>query len=433
MDDNILDGVKAPAHKRSIRDIPIPNNRKNKGSDIRTEDTIEEDFVEEKTNLERVVKKSRGNKSRMYKISGLITSVIVLVFVVMSLFSSATIEIRAKTDSIADLDERLPMVPRDNLVSETQLGYNEISIASTVSIDVEANNEEEVNEKANGTVTVYNYYSPNTQNWIKNTRFESGGLIYRSPVNVSIPGYTEGENGIIPGQTTIEIVADEVGEEYNVGSETEFKIPAFEGQDVYDLFTVVSDTAIAGGFSGVRKVVSEEDMSEAQAKLRSELNNKLEKELGSQLPSNLIALYDEDSFTYEPVVQEDNDKGATLSLTGNVNSIVVDVNDLASTIAERKLVDYRSGEEIVINNLNDMDISFVDDEGGLFLSVSGQPEFTWVVDTNKLKNNLPGKKEKEFKNIISRYKGVISASSKIFPIWKNSFPENIDKIEVVEE
>ncbi len=54
---------------------------------------------------------------------------------------------------------------------------------------VPANGVEKAEDRASGTITVFNAYSDKTQRLIKNTRFEApNGLVYRIPASIEVPG-----------------------------------------------------------------------------------------------------------------------------------------------------------------------------------------------------------------------------------------------------
>lgn len=440
-EDNVLQDIDAPVHKRSIRDIPIPNNRRKRtgsvgGSDaidLRKKERVIEESEDDLETYETPNKRGGNNRNGMYKIGGVVVTVLILLTLGMNFFSSATISLEAKTESVLDADVTIKLTPAEEKVNDTQLAFQEISISKTIDTTVEASNEEMVQEKASGTITVYNLYSENTQTLIKNTRFESeNGLIYRTPVGLQVPGYTEVDGNIVPGELEVEVVADEIGEEYNIDGEVSFTVPGFAGQDAYDLITAELTTPISGGYDGVRKVVSDDAKEEAQANLTNQVRSALGEELKGELPKNLIALYSEDSYRFGAIKQEDLDDNVKLSLTGTISAVVIDKGDLAQAVAQREVTDYRIGEKVSITNIDNVGISLNDTAEGKEINTRGDMEFIWDIDTDKLKNELLGKKEKEFKTIISEYRGVVQASVKFFPIWNKEFSDNPDKINIEE-
>ncbi|MDP1538634.1 MAG: hypothetical protein Q8M00_01240, partial [bacterium] len=91
-------------------------------------------------------------------------------------------------------------------------------------------------EKAEGTIRVYNTYSISPQVLIATTRFVSAdGKLFRTPVMVTIPGGRYEGGKFIPGEIDIKIIADQPGSEYNIGLSV-FAIPGFAGTDRYTKF-----------------------------------------------------------------------------------------------------------------------------------------------------------------------------------------------------
>ena len=79
--------------------------------------------------------------------------------------------------------------------------------------------------KASGSITVYNNYSTASVKLIKNTRFQTpAGLIFRVPADVVIPG----KQGSTPGQVTVTVFADQVGQQYNIGPTPRLTVPGLQ-------------------------------------------------------------------------------------------------------------------------------------------------------------------------------------------------------------
>jgi hypothetical protein len=435
MEDNMLNNIKRPAHKRSIRDIPLPGEKKPASNSInltkRTDDIKATSAKISQTSTKK--SKSKKTNKKAYIWSASIVVLLLIIYFVSNIFHSATVNIVSRTETIPEYSNTINLVPVEDVIENLELGYRELAFAKTVSEVVPANGEEEVSEKATGTITVYNLYTTAPQRLIRNTRFESeDGLIYRTPESIEVPGYTESGGEKIPGSLNIEIVADQPGEEYNISTPTEFTIPGFEGTEAFEFFVANNATNIEGGFDGIRKIIADEDLQLAQDNLSDRITDELLKELDNQIPSDVIALYSPDSYSYSPVNQtESNDNSATLSMSGEVNVVIVDKTDLAQTIAAREIIDYQPNQEVEISNIDDLQISL---NQGLDTSINifGDIEMKWNTDRSKLAKELAGKENKDFKSIISNYAGIVSVTTKFFPFWKSTFPENPEKIKIEE-
>ena len=106
---------------------------------------------------------------------------------------------------------------------------------------------EESGTKASGIITVFNEYSSDSQRLVASTRFlSSSGKIFRAIEDIYIPGAQLNDDEIIPSSIDVEVVANYLGAEYNIGP-SDFTIPGFKGTVKYAGFYGKSNTAMNGG------------------------------------------------------------------------------------------------------------------------------------------------------------------------------------------
>ncbi len=445
MQDNYLDDVTPPVHKRTIRDIPIPAHRQRKHLRKKTDVIVRRRVVDENDSgidMDSESKQIRRNReehrpglNKIKFIYGpLAIFAVILVITGLNMFSKANVEILTKTESLANLNTNFNISTIEDLDGDEDIPYQKINLQKTSSMIVAASGEEFVEQKASGIITIHNEYSSTAQTLVEKTRFQSpDGKIYRIAKNITVPGYTGSGDEIKAGIIDAEVFADESGEDYNFDSlNTRFNIPGFEGQDQYDVFYAQLKKPITGGFNGIKKIVSEDDLNIAKEKLQSDIKELLEREIENQLPENLLAIYNKSSFEFGEVTQNDEASGDTsLEMSGNLSLVAFDKETLAEKIAEDQLNDYRSGEEIEITNLDDLLINLnIDSER---ISVSGDINFKWKNDIEKLKEDLAGAKENSLRDIFGKYRGIVSVNTKISPIWKNEFPKNPKRIYISEK
>jgi hypothetical protein len=151
---------------------------------------------------------------------------LVAIFVIsmMTVFSSATINITPKNQDI-EVDMKIVAI---NGIEEGSIKYEIIKLSKTKTADLPATDEKAVELKASGKIVIYNNFSSEPQRLIVRTRFESPeGLIYRIPESVVVPGKSV-KNGVeTPGSIEVEVFADEPGEKYNI-KKSDFTIPGFK-------------------------------------------------------------------------------------------------------------------------------------------------------------------------------------------------------------
>ncbi|MFZ2187835.1 MAG: hypothetical protein WAV46_04405 [Candidatus Moraniibacteriota bacterium] len=102
------------------------------------------------------------------------------------------------------------------------------------------------NQKAHGTVILYNNYNTEPQSLVATTRLETAdGKIFRLQGGVTVPAMAGNESGAREAT----VIADQAGAEYNIEATT-FTIPGFKGGAKYDKFSAKSTKAMTGGGSG---------------------------------------------------------------------------------------------------------------------------------------------------------------------------------------
>lgn len=453
MEKNLLNDVDMPAHKRSIRDIPIPETRRNV-SDNSIENDDPHAINLKKIKLEKPVPKAKRNnpynttspepeenffkESHVrteshfgYKVPIITIAIVAVLFFLVNLFHSADVTVYPKNAS-AQVNAELAIVDSENKKSESELVYKTFEFTGDASEEITASGEEYVSEKASGTVTVYNKYTTKGQSLIKNTRFEApNGKIYRINETVTVPGYKTVAGEVKPGTLDVVVYADQPGTGYENGM-VDFTIPGFKGQPQYDTFYAKAKTNISGGFVGTRKVVSAEQLKAAQNAVTEKLKTQLRQNLIDQLPTNLIAINSDDSsFVFEDFAREDKANDAvSIKLKGSLPVKVVDKNRLSQKVAEASIgANYVIGSPILITNLQEMVMKLTDNNT---LLVSGNAKFIWQLDPKEMKQKIVGKKKSEGISLFTEFTGIDRVEVKISPVWKKQFPDNVDKIEVIQ-
>ncbi|MEK9151657.1 MAG: hypothetical protein AAB547_03415 [Patescibacteria group bacterium] len=148
------------------------------------------------------------------------------------------------------------------------------------------------NQKARGTVVIYNNYSADSQPLVATTRLETpDGKLFRLVSGVTVPGMTSTGGAKDPGAIEADVIADQAGSEYNVDATT-FTIPGFKGGPKYEKFSAKSTKAMIGGGSAGASdiaVVAGVDLDtaerEAKARAKEDFLNEIREEL---LPNEKI-------------------------------------------------------------------------------------------------------------------------------------------------
>jgi hypothetical protein len=378
----------------------------------------------------------RPKKKRGFKTLVLLVVLLAIVYFVGGFFQKASIVIESKTVDV-DVDTSLRAIKVENGGSN-ELVFKSIDFNETSEVTLEATGEKKIEEKAKGSVIIYNTFSQNTQKLIKNTRLESKeGLIYRIDNSVDVPGYTKSADGKIKaGQIKANIIADQTGDKYNVSS-TSFTIPGFKGLPQYNGFSAENSGTIEGGFSGIKKIVDESKKNEAIKEMKKEIEDKINGELKNRFADKLIVKTEEGIIFSDLIEGEGTKDGAKFKLEGKFEVAIVDPLKFASASAKKSLPAYNENEAIKIDNLGILDITLESSEDPLsqmdeiLIHIKGKAIYSWIQDESLIIKSLQGKNKTDGLAALKNTPGVKDASFTIRPIWQFRFPTNPDKFEII--
>ena len=148
---------------------------------------------------------------------------------------------------------------------------------------------QQVSQKAQGIITIYNAYNAASQALVATTRFITpDGKIFRTTPNVVVPGETKAANGtLVPSSITAPIVADQAGLDYNVGPIAKLTIPGFAKDAGRETgFYGVITASTTGGFIGQRATPTTADITAAKASTTAILAAALRGGFSGTYPSN---------------------------------------------------------------------------------------------------------------------------------------------------
>jgi len=306
-------------------------------------------------------------------------------------------------------------------------------------IGLTATGEKTVNSKASGTITIYNEFGSQSQILIKNTRFQAtDGKIYRIDRSVTVPGTKTVGGKTVPGTLDVTVYADASGPSYNIGL-SDFTVPGFKGSPRFDKFYAKSKTPMTGGVSGIVKVVSDEDITQARSSLSASLKEKLLKEAEAELPKGMVLFPDAIFYTFTDVLDSSakpEETNVKFTLKGTLEAVIFD-----SIALGREVVSIGSPvqdeEKVEIQNIKDLVFAWKKPGSAapkstdeISFTLTGSAKAVWVVDTELLKGKLVGIKKVDFQKSLRGFTGIEKSTASIRPFWKTSFPKNLDKIHI---
>ncbi|MBP7007129.1 MAG: hypothetical protein KBC44_00390 [Candidatus Pacebacteria bacterium] len=357
-------------------------------------------------------------------------AVVMLLFALSFLFAKATININPKTKPI-ELSDTFSAIKESN---SEGLTFDLIAISGEESRLITGTERKDGSERAKGTVVIYNSFSTSPQALAIDTRLEgSNGKIYKTETKLTVPGMKNG----VPGSVEVKVYAADPGEEYNA-SPLDFKIFGFKGTPKYEKFYARSKGNMTGGFTGSSFTIPEEEKSKHLLELKNTLQDKLIAKAREQIPSGFILFKDAVSLSIDSESTDfvSKDSNIVISMKGTLYGFLLDEAKLTDSIAKGEIGNYDGGPAH-ITNITDLNFSIPNkntisfkDAKSLVFRIEGKSNIVWDVDKEKLLSQIIGKKKKDFYQVLAEYPNIDGAELVIKPVWKNSFPEEENKITI---
>ena len=327
------------------------------------------------------------------------------------------------------------------IATADELPYEVMTLEAEGERQVTASGEEMVTSQAVGTIFIYNAQQTEPIRLVTNTRFESpDGLIFKIKDPAIVPGYTMEGDKKVPGVTTAEVYADEVGEEYNIGP-SRFTVPGFKGEPEYSTIYAESTSGFTGGFNGMKFIIDDAELQVAQQALRTELRNSLLERVAAEKPAGFVMFHDSVTFTYESLPSvEYGENLATIKEKVLLRVPLFKEDTFAAFIAQATIPGYDKAP-VRISDHSTFTFSYTDatttssdisNATSLSFNLTGKPQIIWTYDAEKLKADLVNANKTALTSILGSYPAIERANAVIRPFWKTKFPTKIDEIEIIE-
>jgi len=332
------------------------------------------------------------------------------------------IEINKETKAIDALNHILP----GRIIIEEQ----------TLSKEFKATGKVVKEEKAVGTIRIFNDYSTSSQPLVADTRFVSDkGKLFKLIEKTVVPGQSMEKGKLVSGFIDVLVRADVAGPDYNIGAST-FSIPGFAGTSRYTFFYAKSSSAMTGGFKGESLAISSEDLENAKKSLTNEIKENINSTFENKVLSGLILAQEKnpiviinessnakpgqaiDTFIYDVKA-----KGRAILLSEQ------DLKEISEIYFTKELTEDQKflSESIKINPL----VGAIDESlntAKLSLDISGK--IYKDLETRFVKDQLKGRPVQEVEKSFSELSQISKAKIKIIPSFIKNLPQDINKIEL---
>ncbi|MFH1455198.1 MAG: hypothetical protein ABIF22_02675 [bacterium] len=406
-----------------VNKFPIENN---------TENTNNGESGEEKKHVTK--------DSLMFLWIICIISITTLLFLVSSMFATTTLTITPKSENIILNDTYY--ITSDKNISSSSLHYEVMTIKKDLSEVLETDGEEYVERKATGKAILYNNFNTSNQKLIINTRLETkDGLIYKTRQSVVVPGIKTVSGVKTPGSVEVEIIADDVGDKYNMklsDFKGDFTIFGFKGTPKYSKFYARQSTDIIGGLVGNIKKVSDDKIEAGRIELKNTLKDDLIKEVFSKKPEQFILFKDNYYIQCNDLATDLLSKEYKISEECSINAIIFHKDILATFIATNKINNFNNSKvDIMWNDNNSVSLQGITEkpwnETSLKAKFKGSIQVVWFFDASEILASILGQNKSVISLVIENNKNSLKEiQTTIRPMWRNTFPTNVKKIKIID-
>lgn len=437
-----------PSPEKSIRNISVPTRRDpqfrppqaparapESGGDVRIRHF--DDMPAQAQPTPYGAPREKRGKAWLFWLGGIIVLLLAAIAGGIFFFTSTRVSVTPRTHTIT-FDPTTEYVAHPASSTEAQAGGMSYAMQNIVlddSATVPATGVERAEDRAAGTITVYNDYSEDTLRLIKNTRFETpDGLVFRIASSIEVPGKTDSGPGILP----VTVFADQPGDEYNVAPVERFSLPGLrDTSDMYQNIYARSTDKFSGGFIGERPVASPSAVETARTQVRERLANAAREAAQKAVTPEQFAFPQLVSISYESLpTTAGTDGSAVINERATARIPVFPAGAFAGTIAEAVRADggehairFTPGERFSIaatagqepDPLGERPLSFV---------LDGSASLVWEVSIDELAKALAGREQGAFEAIVASFPSIDKAEAKIAPFWSSVFPADPADIEI---
>jgi hypothetical protein len=300
-----------------------------------------------------------------------------------------------------------------------------------------ASGKKTVEKKASGKAIIYNAYSSEPQPLVATTRLVTpDGKIFRLKNNITVPGAKIAEGKIVSSSIETEIIADKVGEAYNIGPVPRFAIPGFKGTPKFGAFYAESKEAMSGGFIGDVAFPTDSDLKKAKQELENKLTDSLIIALTTQIPPEFKLIPGAKEIVFvKNEISEEIDAGGNFGIFGEAvgTAILFKEADFLTMLKGRMQKELGDVWDIKDFSLEYGEARVDFQRGRMSFPVKFKSLAAHKIDVTDLKSRIMNKSEADLRPLILSIPGLESARISLWPFWVNRVPRNPNKIKIAIE
>jgi len=430
----------APTSPKKVREIPTIAEKMNEpeerevAAELPSEET-EPASKEEKRKLKiKFPKPSLPSIKVKAKIPGRRSLLVILIVVVGLFIIISILRVIPKAD-IEIITQKTSWQFSEEITLSKEDGIAQTFMDSrNLNASFPASGIDKIERSAGGTILVYNAYSSQPQPLVRRTRFVTpDGKIYRLISGITVPPAKIVDGEIIPSSIEADVIADEPGEEFNIGPIDYFSVPGFKGTAKFKGFYGELKSSIDGGFIGEAAIPTDGDIRVAKENVADRIEQVLKTSLLGSLPSDFVIVDGATDFqiTKQNVITETDSQGNFSVFTeAEFDVIGFKETDVLDIISESMRGDL--GGDFEFNNF---DIEYTSlavdfDEGTISLMVNFTGSAYRPIEPDSLREKVLGQSEADLQVIISSLPGFEDGRVSFWPFWVKNVPNRESRVRI---
>ena len=353
------------------------------------------------------------------------------------LLPKATLELQVKNqeksislDLIADAQIEAPNVSDKKLPARTE------QITKEISQEYESSGSKEGGAKATGQAVIYNEFSSSVQPLVATTRLEtSDGKIFRITKDAVVPGATSVGDETEPGAIEVDVIADQPGENYNIGP-ADFRISGFKDTpSKFEKFYAKSSKAMSGGSIGEAKLVTAQDIASAKEKNAVAAKKAAIEELKNSLPAGR-KIFD-DAVQFELVSANASESAGaekdkfTMATKAKVTSISLLEQDVRTIMLDNLTQSGEDASQISFEKpINYILADFDIEKKTLKFQAKTDAKTAAGLDLENFKKGILGKTTEDAQTYAKNFSAIQKMNISYWPFFVTTIPMNESRVEI---
>lgn len=292
--------------------------------------------------------------------------------------------------------------------------------------------------KAQGTVTLYNEQL--TAQALIPSRLQSDDTkkVYWTQKNIVVPSAKKNGTAIIPGTLDAEVIANDQGDGSSVACSVDkpcrLSVLAWLGTDRGKKIYAKATSPISGGGSGAQKLVTDNDMKNAQSAIQDALKKAAQETLTKLLAPGLRIIPESVSVDIGKI-NADKTVGTvadSFAITASAKARAVAVNDtdiktfIDETVQAHVSQDKRTYPDTVAVTFSDVSVNI--EKGEVQLTLAAAEQVGWQFSVDELKKEFQGKTYQEVNKLAQTNEKIAHISYTLWPFWVRHVPKRLNNI-----